>query len=107
MRTIAERLILVTASVFVAPSSQEIHNQYGEPDQERFTGEFAFDRFSITNCVNVSDLNTVCECDLPAADFSTAALPSTIASLNPPFGFDTPRQRLNRFQFQYGFKLNF
>jgi hypothetical protein len=105
MRTIAGCSILVRASVFVAPSSQEIHNRYGEPDQERFTGEFAFDLFN-TNRINVSDLNTVCECDLPAADFSTAALPSTIASLNPLFGFDTPRQRLNRFQFQCGVKLN-
>jgi hypothetical protein len=61
----------------------------------------------ITNRVNVSDLNTVCECDLPAASFSTANFPGTIASLNPLFGFDTPRQTLNPFQFQYGFKLSF
>jgi len=74
---------------------------------ERFLGEFTFDLFNVTNRVNVSDLNTVCECDLPAASFGSAALPSTIASLNPLFGFDTPRQTLNPFQFQYGFKLRF
>jgi hypothetical protein len=107
MRTIAGCLILVTACIFVAPNSQELHNRYDEPDQERFTGEFTFDLFNITNRVNVSALNTVCECDLPAADFSTAALPGTIASLNPLFGFDTPRQTLNPSQFQYGFNLSF
>jgi hypothetical protein len=74
---------------------------------ERFTGQFTFDLFNITNRVNVSDLNTVCECDLPAASFSRSALPGTIATLNPLFGFDTPRQTLNPFQFQYGFKLRF
>jgi hypothetical protein len=74
---------------------------------ERLRGEFTFDLFNITNRVNVSDLNTVCECDLPAASFSAGALKSTAASLNPLFGFDTPRQTLNPFQFQYGFKLRF
>ncbi len=106
MRTIAGCLIVVTTSVFVAPNSQELRNRYDEPDQERFTGEFTSDLFDISR-VNVSDLNTVCEYDLPAGDFSTAALPGTIASLNPLFGFDTPRQTLNSFQFQYGFKLSF
>jgi len=37
MRTISGCLILVTASVLLAPSSQELHNRYGEADQERFT----------------------------------------------------------------------
>ncbi len=74
---------------------------------ERLTGEFTFDVFNISNRVNVSDLNTVCECDLPAADFSRANLAATTASLNPLFGFDTPRETLNPFQFQYGFKLQF
>lgn len=74
---------------------------------ERLTGELTFDLFNITNRVNVSDLNTVCECDLPAASFSPAALAGTIASLNPLFGFDKPRETLNPFQFQYGFKLLF
>ena len=61
----------------------------------------------MTNRVNVSDLNTVCECDLAASAFSSGSLAGTIASLNPLFGFDTPRQTLNPFQFQYGFKLRF
>jgi Carboxypeptidase regulatory-like domain/TonB dependent receptor-like, beta-barrel len=74
---------------------------------EHLTGEFTFDLFNVTNRVNVSDLNTVCECDLPAASFSPASLASTIGSLNPLFGFNTPRQTLNPFQFQYGFKLRF
>jgi len=74
---------------------------------ERLTGEFTFDLFNVTNRVNVSDLNTVCECDLPAASFSPAGLSGTISSLNPLFGFDQPRQTLNPFQFQYGFKLHF
>jgi hypothetical protein len=74
---------------------------------ERFTGELTFDLFNATNRANVSDLNTVCECDLPAASFSRSALPGTIASLNPLFGFDTARQTLNPFQFQYGFKVHF
>jgi hypothetical protein len=74
---------------------------------EHLTGEFTFDLFNVTNRVNVSDLNTVCECDNPAANFSPIALPGTIASLNPLFGFDKPRQTLNPFQFQYGFKLRF
>jgi hypothetical protein len=75
--------------------------------REHLTGEFTFDLFNVTNRVNVSDLNTVCECDNPAAGFSPTALPGTIASLNPLFGFDKPRQTLNPFQFQYGFKLRF
>jgi hypothetical protein len=75
--------------------------------REKLTGEFTFDLFNVTNRVNVSDLNTVCECDLPAAKFSPAALPSTIGSLNPLFGFDEPRATLNPFQFQYGFKVSF
>jgi hypothetical protein len=75
--------------------------------KERLTGEFTFDLFNVTNRVNVSDLNTVCECDLPAANFSPAALTATIGSLDPLFGFDKPRQTLNPFQFQYGFKLRF
>jgi hypothetical protein len=74
---------------------------------ERLRGEFTFDLFNITNRVNVSDLNTVCACDLPAASFSPSALKGTAASLNPLFGFDTPRQTLNPFQFQYGFKVRF
>ena len=74
---------------------------------ERLSGEFTFDLFNVTNRGNVSDLNTVCECDLPASSFSSSALAGTIASLNPLFGFDTPRQTLNPFQFQYGFKLHF
>jgi outer membrane receptor protein involved in Fe transport len=74
---------------------------------ERLTGELTFDLFNVTNRLNVSDLNAVCECDLPAASFNPAALQSTIGSLNPLFGFDTPRQTLNPFQFQYGFKLSF
>jgi len=75
--------------------------------KERLTGELTFDLFNVTNRVNVSDLNTVCECDLPAASFSSSALPATTGSLNPLFGFDKPRQTLNPFQFQYGFKLRF
>jgi hypothetical protein len=75
--------------------------------KEHLTGEFTFDFFNVTNRVNVSDLNTVCECDLPAASFSPAALPATTGSLNPLFGFDKPRETLNPFQFQYGFKLRF
>jgi hypothetical protein len=75
---------------------------------ERLTGEVTFDLFNVTNRVNVSDLNTVCECDLPAGNFSRASLPTTVSTLlNPLFGFDTPRQTLNPFQFQYGFKLHF
>lgn len=74
---------------------------------ERLSGEFTFDLFNVTNRNNVSDLNTVCECDLPASAFSSSALTGTIAALNPLFGFDTPRQTLNPFQFQYGFKLHF
>ncbi|HXW16466.1 MAG TPA: hypothetical protein VEN79_18295, partial [Terriglobia bacterium] len=74
---------------------------------ERFSGELTFDLFNIINRANVSDLNTVCECDLPAASFSPSALQGTIASLNPLFGFDTPRETLNPFQFQYGFKVHF
>jgi len=77
--------------------------------KERLTGELTFDLFNVTNRVNVSDLNTVCECDLPAASFSPANLAATIAS-NPLFGlygFNQPRQTLNLFQFQYGFKLHF
>jgi hypothetical protein len=75
--------------------------------REHLTGELTFDLFNVTNRVNVSDLNTVCECDLPAASFSRSALATTIASLNPLFGFDQPRETLNPFQFQYGFKLRF
>jgi carboxypeptidase family protein/TonB-dependent receptor-like protein len=75
--------------------------------REHLTGEFTFDLFNVTNRVNVSDLNTVCECDLPASSFSPAALQGTISSLDPLFGFDKPRQTLNPFQFQYGFKLRF
>ncbi|HLJ26053.1 MAG TPA: TonB-dependent receptor [Candidatus Angelobacter sp.] len=74
---------------------------------ERFTGEFTFDFFNVINRVNVSDLNTVCECDLAASAFSKSTLSSTIAALNPLFGFNTPRQTLNPFQFQYGFKVHF
>jgi hypothetical protein len=74
---------------------------------ERLSGELTVDLFNITNRANVSDLNTVCECDLPASAFSPAALQGTIGSLNPLFGFDTPRQTLNPFQVQYGFKLRF
>lgn len=74
---------------------------------ERLSGEFTFDLFNVTNRNNVSDLNTVCECDLPASAFSSSGLAGTIATLNPLFGFDTPRQTLNPFQFQYGFKLHF
>ncbi len=74
---------------------------------ERLSGEFTFDLFNVTNRANVSDLNTVCECDLAASSFSPTALKGTIASLNPLFGFDTPRQTLNPFQFQYGFKVHF
>lgn len=75
---------------------------------ERLRGEVTFDLFNVTNRVNVSDLNTVCECDLPAVNFNRASLPTTISTLlNPLFGFDTPRQTLNPFQFQYGFKLRF
>jgi hypothetical protein len=76
---------------------------------EHLTGEFTFDLFNATNRVNVSDLNTVCECDLPAASFNPANLAATIAS-NPLFGlygFNQPRETLNPFQFQYGFKLRF
>ncbi|HLJ86898.1 MAG TPA: TonB-dependent receptor [Candidatus Angelobacter sp.] len=75
--------------------------------REKLTGEFTFDFFNITNRNNVSDLNTVCECDLTASSFSGAALKGTATSLNPLFGFDTPRQTLNPFQFQYGVKLRF
>lgn len=75
--------------------------------KENLRGEFTFDLFNVTNRVNVSDLNTVCECDLPATAFSRSALAGTIATLNPLFGFDTSRQTLNSFQFQYGFKLRF
>jgi hypothetical protein len=75
--------------------------------KENLRGEFTFDLFNVTNRANVSDLNTVCECDLPASAFSAGALAGTVASLNPLFGFDTPRQTLNPFQFQYGFKLRF
>lgn len=74
---------------------------------ERLRGEFTFDLFNVTNRVNISDLNTVCECDLPASNFSPSALKATIAALNPLFGFDTARETLNPFQFQYGFKLRF
>lgn len=74
---------------------------------ERLRGEFTFDLFNVTNRLNISDLNTVCECDLPASSFSPGALKATIASLNPLFGFDTARETLNPFQFQYGFKLRF
>jgi hypothetical protein len=74
---------------------------------ERLSGEFTFDLFNATNRINVSDLNTVCECDLPAGSFSPSALKGTTASLNPLFGFDTARQTLNPFQVQYGFKLRF
>jgi len=76
---------------------------------ERLSGEFTFDLFNVTNRINVSDLNTVCECDLPASDFTHSAIPGTIAA-NPLFtlfAFDKPRQTLNPFQFQYGFKLRF
>lgn len=75
--------------------------------KEHLTGELTFDSFNVTNRVNVSDLNTVCECDLPATSFGPANLPATIGSLNPLFGFDKPRETLNPFQFQYGFKLRF
>jgi hypothetical protein len=75
--------------------------------RERLTGELTFDFFNITNRANVSDLNTVCECDLSAASFSKANLATTVAGLNPLFGFNTPRQTLNPFQVQYGFKLRF
>ena len=75
--------------------------------KERLTGEFTFDLFNVTNRVNVSDINTVCECDLAASAFSSTNLKGTVQSLNPLFGFDTPRQTLNPFQFQYGFKLRF
>jgi len=75
--------------------------------KERFTGEFLFDLFNVTNRTNVTDLNTVCGCDLPAANFSPGALPGTIATLNPLLLFNTPRQTLNPFQFQYGFRLHF
>ncbi|HKV40809.1 MAG TPA: TonB-dependent receptor, partial [Blastocatellia bacterium] len=74
---------------------------------ERVRGELTFDLFNVTNRVNVSDLNTVCECDLPATNFSPGALKGTIASLDKLFGFDTARQTLNPFQFQYGFKVRF
>ncbi|MFY9803008.1 MAG: hypothetical protein WA211_14515 [Candidatus Acidiferrales bacterium] len=37
MRTIAACLFVVAASGLLAPSSQELHSRYGEPDQERFT----------------------------------------------------------------------
>ena len=74
---------------------------------ERLSGEFTFDFFNVTNRVNVSDLNTVCECDLSASAFSRSALAGTVASLNPLFGFNTPRETLNPFQFQYGFKVHF
>jgi hypothetical protein len=36
MRTIAGCLIVVAASTLLAPSSQELHGKYGEPDLERF-----------------------------------------------------------------------
>jgi outer membrane receptor protein involved in Fe transport len=74
---------------------------------ERLRGELTLDLFNVTNRVNVSDLNTVCECDLPASSFGPAALKGTIGSLNPLFGFDTARETLNPFQVQYGFKLRF
>jgi hypothetical protein len=75
--------------------------------KEHLSGELTFDMFNITNRANISDLNTVCECDLPASAFSPGTLKGTIGSLNPLFGFDTARQTLNPFQFQYGFKLRF
>jgi hypothetical protein len=75
--------------------------------KEHLSGELTFDMFNITNRANISDLNTVCECDLPASAFSSGALHGTIGSLNSLFGFDTARQTLNPFQFQYGFKLRF
>jgi hypothetical protein len=36
MRVVAGSLFIVAASVVLAPSSQELHNRYGEPDLERF-----------------------------------------------------------------------
>ena len=36
MRIFAGSLVVVAASVFLAPSSQDLHNRYGEPDMERF-----------------------------------------------------------------------
>jgi hypothetical protein len=36
MRIVAGSLFIVAASVILAPSSQELHNRYGEPDLERF-----------------------------------------------------------------------
>ncbi|MBV9180823.1 MAG: TonB-dependent receptor [Acidobacteria bacterium] len=75
--------------------------------REHVTGELTFDLFNVSNRLNVTDLNTVCGCDLPASSFSPSALPSTMGSLNPLLLFDTPRQTLNPFQFQYGFKVRF
>src|SRR5712692_6284989 len=74
---------------------------------ERLSGELTFDLFNVTNRLNVSDLNTVCGCDLPAAIFAPANLQATSSSLNPLLLFNTPRQTLNLFQFQYGLKLHF
>jgi hypothetical protein len=48
---------------------------------ERFTGEFTFDLSSITIRVNVSDLNTVCECDLPPRSFGAVAVPAAITTI--------------------------
>ena len=36
MRTFIGCLFIAAVSVVVAPSSQELHNRYGEPDRERF-----------------------------------------------------------------------
>jgi hypothetical protein len=68
--------------------------------RERLSGEFTFDLFNLTNRVNISNLNTVCECD-------NSSLLIKPGSLNPIFGFTTVRSTLNPFQLQYGFKLHF
>jgi hypothetical protein len=68
--------------------------------REHLSGEFTFDLFNVTNRVNISNLNTVCECDDPGLLVKPNAL-------NPLFGFNTARSTLNPFQFQYGFKLHF
>jgi hypothetical protein len=54
MRILAGSFLIVTASVLLSQSSQDLHNRYGEPDRERFaarpgiclTVEYGFDHLA-------------------------------------------------------------
>ena len=48
--------------------SHEYAEWFQRTSKERFSDKFIFDLSNIANRTNVSDLNTICGCDLPACE---------------------------------------